>query len=52
MSKYVQFVGEYTYYLNYLHEKWSKGVSILSDQLPYSLKLILSCPITSNSKAA
>ena len=38
--------------LHYLYDKLSKGVSILSDQLPYSLKLVKSYPIISNSKAA
>lgn len=34
------------------YDKWSKGVSILSYQLPYTLQLTRSYPITSNSKAA
>jgi len=34
------------------YDKWSKGVSIISHQLPYTLQLIISYPITSNSKAA
>ena len=34
------------------YDKRSKGVSILSYQLPYTLKLVPSYPITSNSKAA
>ena len=36
----------------YLYDKLSKGVSIVSNQLPYSLKLVKSYPIISNSKAA
>ena len=35
-----------------IHDKLSKGVSIISARLPYTLQLVLSCPITSNSKAA
>ena len=34
------------------YDKWNKGVSILSYQLPYTLQFIISYPITSNSKAA
>ena len=36
----------------YLYDKLSKGVSMLSNQLPYSLKLVKSYPVISNSKAA
>lgn len=35
-----------------IHDKLSKGVSILPVRLPYTLQLVLSCPIASNSKAA
>ena len=38
--------------LFYLYDKLSKGVSIVSYRLPYSLKLVTSYPISSNSKAA
>ena len=34
------------------YNKWSKGVSIVLFKLPYSLKLAILYPITSNSKAA
>lgn len=34
------------------YDKGSKGVSSLSYQLPYTLKLLESYPIISNSKAA
>ena len=34
------------------YDKPSKGVSIISHQLPYTLKLVISYPITRNSKAA
>lgn len=36
----------------YLYDKLSKGVSMSSQQLPYSLKLVKSYPVISNSKAA
>ena len=36
----------------YIYDKLSKGVPIVSNQLPYSLKLVKSYPIISNSKAA
>ena len=36
----------------YWYDKLSKGVSILSNQLPYTLQLVQTYPITSNSKAA
>ena len=36
----------------YQYDKHNKGVSIISYQLPYTLKFIKSYPITSNSKAA
>ena len=42
----------YSTNLFYLYDKLSKGVSIVSYQLPYSLKLVKSYPINSNSKAA
>ena len=38
--------------LFYLYDKLSKGVSIVSLRLPYSLKLVKSYPIIGNSKAA
>ena len=34
------------------YDKQNKGVSIISHQLPYTLKFVKSYPITSNSKAA
>ena len=34
------------------YDKLNKGVSIVSHQLPYTLKFVKSYPITSNSKAA
>jgi hypothetical protein len=34
------------------YDKLNKGVSIISHQLPYTLKFVQSYPITSNSKAA
>jgi len=34
------------------YEEWIKGVSIVSDRLPYALKIITSYPIAGNSKAA
>ena len=34
------------------YDKQSKGVSILPKQLPYTLQLVISYPVTSNSKAA
>jgi len=39
---------------DYIHQydKQNKGVSIVSHQLPYTLKFVQSYPITSNSKAA
>ena len=40
------------YFNNKIHDKLSKGVSITSIRLPYTLKRVLSCPVTSNSKAA
>lgn len=36
----------------YRYDKQSKGVSILFQQLPYTLQLVKSYPVTSNSKAA
>ena len=33
------------------HDKLNKGVSI-TNKLPYTLKFVKPCPITSNSKAA
>jgi len=48
----LQIKNIFIFYPNKIHEKLSKGVSILYYQLPYPLLLILSCPITSNSKAA
>jgi len=38
--------------LVYKYDKLNKGVSILSNQLPYTLILVLSYSIASNSKAA
>ena len=38
--------------LFYSYDKLGKGVSIESHRLPYSLKLVTSYPISSNSKAA
>jgi len=38
--------------LFYRYDKLSKGVSILFSQLPYTLQLVKSYPVTSNSKAA
>lgn len=38
--------------VNYLYNKLSKGVSIVSYQLPYTLQLVPLYPITTNSKAA
>jgi hypothetical protein len=38
--------------LFYRYDKLSKGVSILFHQLPYTLQLVKSYPVTSNSKAA
>ena len=36
----------------YWYDKQSKGVSILFNQLPFTLQLTISHPIISNSKAA
>ena len=36
----------------YWYDKQSKGVSILSNQLPFTLQPAISYPIISNSKAA
>ena len=38
--------------VSYLYNKLSKGVSIVSYQLPYTLQLVPLYPITTNSKAA
>ena len=38
--------------VGYLYNKLSKGVSIVSYQLPYTLQLVQLYPITTNSKAA
>ena len=41
-----------SYHPKVWYDKLNKGVSILLDQLPYTLQFVLSYPIASNSKAA
>ena len=38
--------------INTRHNKRNKGVSLLSKQLPFTLKFIILYPVISNSKAA